>query len=94
MRGILEFANTSKHRRPDLIAEAVSKLIISASVSSREDDVLTLALLNKWLRRNEPDVISASSEAASYLFRYLEPLKRNRAISKWIDVVTENQGGE
>jgi hypothetical protein len=81
---------TATHRRMDLIAEAVSRLIEAAAA-------LTLATLRKdswieplltkemifeannlftiWLLRNEPEVIDAASEAAS---KVLEIMRNNR----------------
>jgi hypothetical protein len=56
----MEDAQSSPHRRPDLIAEAVSQLILAANSRSRKlneplgEDILTRAtdLLSKWLQRN------------------------------------------
>jgi len=89
---ILEYAANSKHRRIDFIAEAVSRLIISVSKHLTRHE-LVLELLNKWLRRNEAEVIDATAEAASTIVRNLTPEDQNHMIAKWIDIVTENQRG-
>ena len=93
IEGILIYANTSKHRRIDLIAEAVSRLIISTSDRSIGQHELILELLNKWLRRNEAEVIDATAQAAFVIVQALTPEDQEREIAKWVEVVTENQRG-
>ena len=90
---ILHYANNTKHRRMDLIAEAVSRLIISASNRATGQRQLMMDLLNKWLRRNEVEVIDATAHAASIIVLLFPPQEQEQIISSWINIVTENQKG-
>lgn len=104
---VLKTAETS-HRRSDLIAESVSRLILAAvSLSPSEsngakmqdrfldDSMLSQAkdLFAKWLRRNELEVIDTTSDAASSLLGLLNAGQQQVIISSWIDIVSETRSG-
>ncbi|KAG9241211.1 tubulin folding cofactor D C terminal-domain-containing protein [Calycina marina] len=91
--GVLQYANDTKHRRVDLIAEAVSRLIISVTPTGLKQNDLIIGLLNKWLRRTETEVIEATAEAAFTVVQSLSCERKAAVFSGWIAVITENQGG-
>jgi hypothetical protein len=49
-------------------------------------------LLEKWLRRNEPDVIEAASEASSTVFYMRSTLQQNAMVASWIKIISEEPG--
>jgi len=99
---ILEMVKTARYRREDLVAEALSSLITASSKNLAPDDAVKLAnipemLLNKWLRRNEVEVVDAASEASYQIFRTLHissPPAGNALLFSWIGFLAEPQGGE
>jgi hypothetical protein len=100
---ILQDAKVS-HRRADLIAEAVSRLLLAAALSSTGsgmeekvfgDELLTQSteLLSIWLRRNEAEVIDTASDAASALLPMLSSTQQLTLQNTWIDIISEIQSG-
>lgn len=123
LRSILEDANASTYRRPELLAEAVCQLLVAIcplldpkhstggddpnlyaagctgdsdtrNKSSESGRLLDLAdkLLGKWLRRNEPEVIDAASNAASTIFSLRSKPQQEHMVSNWVNIISEDQG--
>lgn len=91
----------SSHRRPDLIAEAVSRLILVATSASYANETLlngsllniAVDLLSKWLQRSEAEVIEAASDAASNILHLLDSNRQNVLIQSWMDLISKSQAG-
>lgn len=132
---LLQDADRSVYRRPDLIAEGSSQLInaylhifrcevaeipdtdaikhISSSlistailtlpsatpnisVSNQNTELIDLAksLLSKWLRRDEPDVIEAASNATVNLLVSISNDQKHSMISDLVGVISESRRGQ
>ncbi|GAB1316699.1 hypothetical protein MFIFM68171_06909 [Madurella fahalii] len=123
----LKDCDTKTYRRPELIAEAASRLIIASfpvlqaatstttvtllpgrslmtksadiprlaeSVGARLEKVSTFtglvrSNLGKWLVRQEPDLISAASEAAMVLLIFCDKAEREQVIGAWAGAVRQ-----
>jgi hypothetical protein len=99
---IFDDAKTTKYRREDLVAEALSSLITASCKRLPIEEAIKLGaasrlLLDKWLRRNENEVVDTASEAASQLFQTLHKYSSSDMKSmllNWITVLDEPQGGK
>jgi hypothetical protein len=49
-------------------------------------------LLGKWLRRNEPEVVDAASQAESAIFHLRSTPEQEALVSNWINIISEDQG--
>lgn len=99
---MLEEAKTTKYRREDLVAEALSKLITASCDRLVEEDCHSLAvsakcLIDKWMCRNEVDIIDAVAAAADRVFGRLaefSPDEGNSVLKEWMAILDRPTGGK